>query len=175
MLIIDLRRLAEAPLEVVGQIDREDPLWRGSGVDLLLPLSARGTAEAAGGGVVRVHGSFESRAGAACRRCLKPVDLDVAEEFDLVFDPSAKRGDEDLTLYRLDPNADELDLRETLRERLLLAVSEYPLCRKECRGLCPHCGADLNATECDCSTTESDPRWAPLLTLRGEGEAGANG
>lgn len=170
MLVIDLRRLTEAPLEVAGSVDRDDPLWEGSGVELARPLTVVGRAEAIGGGAVRVHGSVDARLLASCRRCLKSIELDVAEALDLVFDPKATLADEDLTLYRLDAAADELDLRPALKERLILASSRYPVCREDCRGLCPRCGTDLNADECDCVTAEPDPRWGPLLaTQQGSG------
>ncbi len=171
-MVISLRRLFEAPLEVVGEIRRDDPLWQGTGIELALPLSVRARAEAAGGGVVRVSGTLATRARAQCRRCLKPLELEIAERFDLVFDPGASESEEDLALYRLDPGADELDLRDTVRERLILAVAEYPLCGDECRGLCPRCGADLNEEQCECATTEPDPRWGPLLAMRGGADAG---
>ncbi len=171
MLVIDLRRLTQAPLEVAGEIDRDDPLWEGTGLRLARPLAVGGRAEAiGGGGAVRVHGSLDARIQASCRRCLKPIELDIADAFDLVFDPQATLADEDLTLYRLDSASDELDMRPALKERLILAGSKYPVCRKDCRGLCPRCGTDLNMDECNCVTVEPDPRWGPLLaSQRGSG------
>jgi len=35
-------------------------------------------------------------------------------------------------------------------------VPDAPLCRSDCRGLCPRCGADLNAGPCGCGTAEPD-------------------
>lgn len=39
------------------------------------------------------------------------------------------------------------------------------LCKEDCKGLCPHCGADRNVTECDCESRQIDPRFAALRAL----------
>ena len=61
---------------------------------------------------------------------------------------------------------DEIDLGELFREQILLAIPMTPLCREECKGLCPVCGADLNAGECSCERGEIDPRWSALADLK---------
>ena len=42
-----------------------------------------------------------------------------------------------------------------------------PLCRDDCAGLCPQCGADLNTGSCDCAPVAADPRWSALDQLKG--------
>ena len=67
---------------------------------------------------------------------------------------------------------DHLDLQPLVRDALLLELPLAPLCREDCRGLCPECGADLNAAPCECRPA-GDPRWGPLDVLRtGEAEQG---
>ena len=61
---------------------------------------------------------------------------------------------------------EDVDLTETVREELVLSVSDYTLCRDTCKGLCPRCGADRNTDSCNCEP-EPDPRWAGLEALRG--------
>ena len=53
-----------------------------------------------------------------------------------------------------------------VREDVLLGVPDAPLCRADCPGLCPVCGADLADGPCDCDTTVRDERWAVLDQLR---------
>ena len=43
---------------------------------------------------------------------------------------------------------------------------DAPLCRDDCPGLCPRCGADLQLAPCDCDLTERDERWSALDQLR---------
>ena len=109
---------------------------------------------------------MSGRIRSQCRRCLEPLELDVAEDFEMFFDPKASATDEDMTLYTLDPRAEELDLRASLEERFALVAPGFPVCREGCLGLCPQCGVNWNEVECDCSAGEPDSRWGPLQELR---------
>ena len=60
----------------------------------------------------------------------------------------------------------EIDLREPLREQLLLHLPEYVACREECRGLCPHCGANRNETECGCVSERLPGPWDALKNVK---------
>jgi uncharacterized protein len=57
------------------------------------------------------------------------------------------------------------DVGEMLREYVLLELPMQPLCRPDCRGLCPECGADLNVEQCSCGSTSVDERFAALRAL----------
>jgi uncharacterized protein len=70
----------------------------------------------------------------------------------------------------LPPRAAEIDLGEAVREALILAIPEFPLCREDCRGLCARCGADLNQGECRCPRA-ADLRWGALQALRNDKES----
>jgi uncharacterized protein len=97
----------------------------------------------------------------ACRRCLREID-------DLLEVTVDER-------YRVEPApADDafpivngrIDLAAMVREEVLLAVPDAPLCRPDCPGLCSNCGADLADGACGCDRTERDARWAVLDELR---------
>jgi uncharacterized protein len=100
----------------------------------------------------------------ACRRCLRPLHDTLTVEV------SERYADDDPTGRRaIDPAAfpihnGQLDLAPMVREEVLLAIPDAPLCREDCPGLCPICGAD--AGECGCDTTVRDDRWAVLDQLR---------
>ncbi|HYN22371.1 MAG TPA: DUF177 domain-containing protein, partial [Thermoanaerobaculia bacterium] len=64
-----------------------------------------------------------------------------------------------------------LDSAPILLEQLQLNVPMKPLCRPDCRGLCPLCGADLNAGMCSCEERSEDPRWAGLAALKSRFES----
>jgi uncharacterized protein len=96
-----------------------------------------------------------------CRRCTVPVSGDlrvtVSERF-----ADSPIGDDDL-IY---PIADDtIDLGPLVRDAIVLELPMAPLCREDCRGLCPQCGADRNEVECGC-VAPVDPRWANLDVLR---------
>jgi len=67
-------------------------------------------------------------------------------------------------------NADRIDLAPLAREALLLELPLAPLCQAECAGLCPTCGADLNAGPCGCAGVVADARWLALDELRERGK-----
>jgi uncharacterized protein len=57
-------------------------------------------------------------------------------------------------------------LEDALREQVLLALPLKVICREDCRGLCPHCGTNLNIGQCSCAEPAEDPRWAALKDIR---------
>jgi uncharacterized protein len=75
-------------------------------------------------------------------------------------------GEDDPAAYPIPEGTNVLDLREPIREELVLNVPPFPLCREDCAGLCDKCGADLNSGSCDCRP-DRDPRWAALEGLKG--------
>jgi uncharacterized protein len=61
-----------------------------------------------------------------------------------------------------------LPFGEIAREQVLMALPMKPLCREDCRGLCPECGRDRNVSECSCETRPVDPRLEVLKSLKQE-------
>lgn len=115
---------------------------------------------------IEVAGRLSVAWSDTCRRCLRPL-ADV-----LVIDVDERYAAADETgMRRVDPQAfpidhGQLDLAPMVREEVLLGVPDAPLCRPDCPGLCPTCGADLQTGACDCSTEVRDERWAALDVLR---------
>jgi uncharacterized protein len=68
--------------------------------------------------------------------------------------------------FRID-NRFDLDLREALRQYILISEPIKPLCKLECAGLCPVCGADLNEGPHRCEEP-TDERWNVLAGLKRE-------
>ena len=60
----------------------------------------------------------------------------------------------------------EIDLKEVVREQIMLALPEQVFCKDDCKGLCPKCGANGNLIDCKCADDEIDPRWAALKNLK---------
>jgi len=59
-----------------------------------------------------------------------------------------------------------VEVEEILKERIWLSIPMKPLCKEDCKGLCPTCGKDLNEGECDCPKEAIDPRFAVLKDLK---------
>jgi len=60
---------------------------------------------------------------------------------------------------------DELDLKRVVETETTLALPMKPLCREDCRGLCPACGGNRNLVPCACAERAPDPRLAALRDL----------
>jgi len=105
-----------------------------------------------------------------CSRCLEPLqsvcDIDFREEFAPTVDiDSGARLPLPDDAFAIDEQQ-VLDLNEVIRQYRLASRSMQPLCRPDCRGLCPDCGANLNAGPCSCPMKSADPRWQVLTELR---------
>ena len=157
--VAELLRRAGSIREIDRQIDVAEFVFddarivEGSKVDVELTL------EALTDGIV-VHGKLQADWKFECRRCLCPLtghtEVEVQELYQAVIsDPDA---------YPI--TGEQLDLLEMARENVLLAVPLAPLCRADCPGLCPQCGADLQSASCSCSRQVRDERWAALDALK---------
>jgi uncharacterized protein len=164
MLQIDLRELAQGPVETRADLPGNDPLFEGLDGVLAEPVRVAGRLQDAGEGRFYWRGSLTTRIAAECRRCLTPVSVSVAAEVDALFcrDPDAL---EDPNSYPLASDATQIDVRLAVREELLLAAPRWVVCRDDCRGLCPRCGKDLNASSCGCPPAV-EQRWYGLAALK---------
>ena len=167
MLRVDLRQLERKKrLSIEADLPADSPLWKEAQLHMAEPLEVRLEAQQAGHDVV-VRGSLKGSVALACRRCLAPVSASIDEEVSLVFRPGLSRVEAEAEeVYALPARGDELDLSDAIREQVVLAVPQYGMCKEDCRGLCPHCGTNLNHEQCNCTSNAVDPRWAALRALR---------
>lgn len=132
---------------------------------------------------VYLEGNAEASFECGCSRCLARYRLALREPFRMVLEPAGARvppdpeaagdlarsgmclGDElDAGWYR----GSEIDLTRYLQEVVALALPVQPLCREECRGLCPHCGVDRNVETCSCAEVRATSPFAVLRRLQVE-------
>ena len=169
MLKVDLGQLhRRGRRSIEAELAAGPLLEAGSAVELSAPIRVTADVQRSGLDTV-VRGEARTTARLGCRRCLVPVELPVVAPLTLVYredmDPAEAEAAE---VYAVPPRATEVDLEPAVREHLLLAVPQYALCHEGCRGLCAQCGANRNETDCGCSTTVEDERWAPLKRLRSD-------
>jgi uncharacterized protein len=166
MLNVSLTALDRGEVVVREQIPTDDPMWEGSGVTLASPLDVDLTARQVGDGVF-VRGRLRTTVRQACRRCLSTVEQPVDDVVDMLFDTLGEDEEEaEGEVYPLPARGGTLDLRDAVREQLLLRAPEFVLCREECRGLCPQCGTDLNQGECDCAPEKAESPWDALKNVK---------
>lgn len=127
------------------------------------------------GGLVEVAGHVATQVEMACGRCLKPSSIPVASAFELAYarelpeiedesDEGYELTAEDLGLVLY--TGEEIDFADVVQEQVVLALPCHPLCDKECRGLCPRCGADLNEAKCHCEPQNFNIKFAALKNLK---------
>ncbi|MEN6350125.1 MAG: DUF177 domain-containing protein [Syntrophomonas sp.] len=103
-----------------------------------------------------------------CSRCLEKVIFPVEADISLTLlesnnDEIVDNGDsEDIIYFR----QSEADLQLGIEEAIFMSLPINPLCKDNCKGLCPSCGVNRNVEECHCSRQEIDPRWEKLKNLR---------
>jgi uncharacterized protein len=138
-----------------------DPAWR------LETLSLHLTPD---GKDVLVVGEIRASVPQDCSRCLESFPATVRARVDVRVTPSPHPASDSLELGVDDLDTDfyandELDLASLVATETTLALPMKPLCRPDCRGLCPVCGGNRNAHPCDCRERRPDPRLAPLKQL----------
>jgi uncharacterized protein len=121
---------------------------------------------------IRLRGRFAGNFQIPCARCIEPVEIPVSAEFDLIFRPlgvdagaperSITASETEIGYYQ----GDSLLLEDVLREQVLLSLPVRTLCKPDCKGLCPHCGANRNLQPCSCEKGTNDHRWGTLSELR---------
>jgi uncharacterized protein len=155
MLRVDIRDLQRGPVKTVGELQPDDPAFQGLGLELEGPVAVQGQLQATGDGEYLWRGHIHGQVRGECRRCLtevlQPVDVDVDAA---VFTTDPESAD-DPDFYALPQRATAVDVSDVVREEVALAGQPaLLLCRDDCAGLCPRCGADLNAGPCDCRPAE---------------------
>ena len=143
---------------------------------LLAPVRLSGTVSRSKD-TVHLVGEASTTLELACSRCLEGYQLDVTASFDLTYRPAAVRpeggdeaevAEEDIDTAYYDEG--RIDLAELVHEQLYLALPMKPLCKEDCKGLCPVCGANRNTTPCTCEAQWTDPRLAGLKALLNEND-----
>ncbi|MBO0871018.1 MAG: DUF177 domain-containing protein [Micromonosporaceae bacterium] len=118
---------------------------------------------------VLVSGSATAEVAGECGRCLRPISdtVSVALQQLYAYEHSAtdETAEED-EVGRL--QGDLLDLEPALRDALVLALPNHPVCRADCPGLCPDCGQPWDELPADHNHDQADPRWAALGALLDE-------
>ena len=118
----------------------------------------------------RLIGRVTATLELACSRCLEPFQLPVDSTFDVRYLPQSENTGEEREIEEDDLSdayyRDEaIDLGQLMEEQFYLALPMKPLCREDCKGLCPSCGINLNEATCSCQVRWEDPRLAGLRAL----------
>ncbi|HJR54655.1 MAG TPA: DUF177 domain-containing protein [Gemmatimonadota bacterium] len=169
-MFVDLSRLEDGHLSQTFEIDRESPILRGLDAEIREPLTFDVEVRNPSGGTYVVTGRLEGEAMAPCRRCLTPTRTPLDVRLRLVYQeagrdakPGGDSGDDDVVWLKR--GATRIELDGQVRDRLFLETERFPICRGDCKGICPQCGQNLNEGPCDCPVETADTRWKALEGL----------
>ncbi|HZC06190.1 MAG TPA: DUF177 domain-containing protein [Ktedonobacterales bacterium] len=164
--------LKDAPGTTIDvDLDSDDTLdLREDEAELAGPVTGRLRLHRTNQGVY-VDGIVHAPVRLECTRCLRSfvetLTFPLREEFYPVINVvsgAPVEGPHDADAFAINRHH-EIDLREPIRQALVLALPMKPLHSEDCAGLCPHCGKDLNDGPCDCPAEEEDPRMSAMRAL----------
>jgi uncharacterized protein len=125
---------------------------------------------------IRVKGHLEARVRQECGRCLAGFEAPLRSRFTLDYSRKIpqdvhKNGAEgiEVTADQIGMiyfEGEEIDFTDAIQEQVILAIPFNPVCKPECKGLCPRCGSDLNVEGCRCSNPTPDGPFAVLKDIK---------
>lgn len=113
---------------------------------------------------IYVSGTLKTTAEAECSRCLEPVSIPVAVDIQELFAYSLEVED-DLVIQD-----EHIDLEQVIVDSVVLNLPFTPICKADCLGLCPECGANLNEEPGHAHEAKIDSRWSELKKFEKESE-----
>jgi uncharacterized protein len=128
------------------------------------------------GDMVEIDGDIETSVRLPCSRCLRPFEISLKPHFALTYMRRVTDVTEDTEPKEVELNAEDtgivyfqgekINLKDTIQEQVVMEFPLKALCKQDCKGLCPNCGADLNEDLCDCDRSSPPGRFAVLKNLK---------
>jgi len=135
MIRISVRDIPSNGLDIDQNIPKEDIGLSCEEADIRSLLNVKAHLEKVDNFIIadtRIQAQF----GYVCARCLE--ELSSTQERSYKFD------------FEINPQMEYIDLGEEIRQEIILANPARVLCSKDCKGICPECGANLNIEKCKC-------------------------
>lgn len=144
-----IRQVGESfPFEINEKV--EPQTYGGRTISFSEPLKIEGT-YVYDGKAFTVSGRTEAAINARCARCTK----DFVERLSFSFSERFVKDADDLDDETYPYTGDTIEIDKAVLDNLFLELPIAGVCREDCKGLCPVCGADLNVTTCQCKQNEA--------------------
>jgi uncharacterized protein len=173
---LDLKRLRQMPDRSM-MVDQSEPLLTANRNDETKParplrftqaVQVKGHASGELDGRVNLNLHISTEIEVKCDRCLVSIALPIVldQELTLCEEPSSGFAGLLIEEFSYSHGTKELELMPYVKSLIVNSLELKYLCKPDCKGLCPHCGHDLNQGSCGCAIEEpSDPRLAVLKEL----------
>ena len=157
--------LAEAgasKIDINGDVEMSDTDFLGEMYHFNEPVKVSGSVSNNGKSLI-LKANCTGHMTTQCARCMKDIVVDIDFDIDenLAQDDGSVSSDDDVILFE----DVKIDIDDIVANNFLMNVEGKYLCSEDCKGLCQHCGADLNEGDCGCSQENIDPRWAALVDI----------
>ena len=159
--------------EVTGEFDFPPGKLNFEGQDFIFPdgCNAKVIAKWLEEKLLSVRIYINTKIIAECARCLKPVDLNISDKLEYLYYAEGTEileddSDDEIFPVEIDFFGRTLDVMQQIQESIFTLLPFKVLCKEDCKGLCPNCGADLNETTCSCKNDFHDPRMEALKDLK---------
>jgi uncharacterized protein len=128
------------------------------------------------GDLVEIDGDIETSVRLPCSRCLQPIETPLNSSFALTYMQQTADVMEDTESQEVELSTEDMgivyfqgekiNLKDAIQEQVVMEFPLRPLCKLDCKGLCPKCGADMNDDPCDCEQMPSSGKFAVLKNLK---------
>ncbi|MDD2236670.1 MAG: DUF177 domain-containing protein [Kiritimatiellae bacterium] len=152
-MIIDLTQIGEEGQPFEGEESPEIlELEQDHSIRFRGPIGCAVLAQLVSGSLI-VQGRVQVEVERECSRC--------GEFFSTTVQDSSFLRD-----YAISPDQLQVDITEDIREAVMLHLTRFPLCSRDCKGVCVHCGVNLNFGVCSCEEQEPGGAWGALEQLK---------
>ncbi len=159
-MVIDIQRISERGLHLAGslEIDRENLIEDSAYLTEPINYDIHFVRDRE---KIKVSGKISAKAVLECVRCLEEYEMPIDCHFDVVLFPvgglthaehSVKEEEIEYIFYK----GNKIDLAKILSEQVNLSLPFNPVCHEDCKGLCSHCGTNLNEADCSCDHSGSE-------------------
>lgn len=126
--------------------------------------------------MIEVEGAIKTSVRLPCGRCLKTFETALMSRFTITYlyrdegiEDDSDQKEVELSVEEMNLiyfQGEEINLREAIQEQVIMAFPLKAICNKNCKGLCPKCGLNLNHKDCGCDRKPLDDRFAALKELK---------
>ena len=110
----------------------------------------------------RITLNIKTEAISVCDRCLDKFKNNINMTIEQLYQIGSSDFNQEDDIERLPENTKEIDLTKAIHDAFIMNRPIQLICDQHCKGLCPHCGTNLNKKKCNCTSTETDPRLEKL-------------
>lgn len=129
-------------------------------IEFSKPVELSGLLTSAGD-IIHIDCKLKTELILTCSRCLEKFNYELCIEFSEEFSSSPDNKNDEVIFI----DSDTIDITEIIQNNIIFTLPMKRLCKEDCKGLCLHCGSNLNLTTCNCDKGSIDPRLSKLKDL----------